>query len=221
MGSSSASRIVVFLPLLCAACQLPSVKTSQEALEVVRETLEHPYIRDRWQTDERPDLELTALAADSAAFVREERPYGFLFRDVSEVDLVREEGFPGQDRVTIELIFERQSPSGRRLADSDPRDEMVALLYAPRLVFPGRTRWQGLRFRQAVALLAGPPRQSPPPAPPAAVGPPPTEAGPADPPRLEPTTLKARLTELKECLEAGLITEEEYEAKKAQLLADF
>ncbi len=208
--SSLASKLLCCLALLCAACQLPSVKTRDEALDVVRTMLVHPYTRDAYVQEARPDLELVALGSDSVSFAREQHRYAFRYQDVAEIDLVPEDGFPGHDRVTIELVLEPASYSARRLAEVEQPDTLTALLYSPRIRFPGRTRWQAARFRQAVRLLAADAKQG--------IQPPPVEPGPAP---SNDTGLKAKLSELKECLDAGLISEEEYQQKKMELLDDF
>lgn len=211
--NSRSSGLLACLTLVCAACQFPSVKTHDDALEVVRSVLVHPYARDVYTPELLPDLELLTVAADSVSFARAQQRYGFRYRDVEEIDLVEEEGFPGHDRVTIELVFEPASYSARRLASQQEEDALSALLYAPRLRFPGRTRWQAARLRQAISLLAVDPE-------PAGRAPAPVAVPPAgDPPPVG--SLKERLSELKECLDAGLISEEEYQRKKTELLDDF
>lgn len=222
---------------LASGCVSAPALSEEAALGDVGEAFAHAYRRDVWAAEAAPDWEVQTVTPDSIVVSREGRSLTLRYRDVVSVEWEGED-FPGEDRVTARISFERESPTARSAAQLAEEDPVRRLLFAPGLTLPGRTRWQGIRLKRALVFLRDRAVQR---AQSAAEGRPPgvhlvgedgpgSEAAPriqnevgaanlAAPPLARPP-LKERLRELRDAYHEGLLSEEEYEAQKARILGE-
>ncbi len=234
---------LAFVVSVVGACQLtPDPITSREvALDAVRAALEFPYRHapvDVTATPDRRIVELTAEAVTTApgspiikvaeSAQASQALLRVRFRDVAGVTLTPEEGFPGEQRVTIVLTARDHTPSARALTEAGDRTGGV-LSGGPALRLPGRSRSLAARFREAVLWLRAQPDQTT--VSEVARRDPEHAVAPVTSPNETPASaglekegarlLSTRLRDLKRCLQEGLITNEEFEAKRRALIEGY